>query len=173
MPQPNAKTVPSPAQAFKTEPPGAMFWPVPALLAWVGAWGIFSGLYILGAPVWLCAILATGFGLGAGRRGTTPWRRLCVAGGFPLSFCATQIGSQMPAWVWLVAMVFLILCYPLNIWKDAPLFPTPKGILDGIQTFAPLPRGARILDAGCGLGDGLRELHRIFPEARLIGWEWS
>jgi trans-aconitate methyltransferase len=32
---------------------------------------------------------------------------------------------------------------------------------------------ARVLEAGCGLGDGLRELHAEFPQARLDGIEWS
>ena len=30
-----------------------------------------------------------------------------------------------------------------------------------------------MLDAGCGLGDGLRELRREYPGARLHGLEWS
>ena len=30
-----------------------------------------------------------------------------------------------------------------------------------------------VLDAGCGLGHGLRALHRAYPRARLEGVEWS
>jgi hypothetical protein len=30
-----------------------------------------------------------------------------------------------------------------------------------------------VLDAGCGLGDGLRALRRAYPQARLEGVEWS
>ncbi|HRH89437.1 MAG TPA: methyltransferase domain-containing protein, partial [Rubrivivax sp.] len=37
----------------------------------------------------------------------------------------------------------------------------------------PLPPGARVLDAGCGLGHGLRALRRAYPQARLEGIEWS
>ena len=37
----------------------------------------------------------------------------------------------------------------------------------------PLPTGAAVLDAGCGLGAGLAELHREYPRARLEGIEWS
>ena len=37
----------------------------------------------------------------------------------------------------------------------------------------PLPTEARVLDAGCGLGDGLRELVREYPQAALDGIEWS
>lgn len=31
----------------------------------------------------------------------------------------------------------------------------------------------RILDAGCGMGDALRELHQAYPHADLEGVEWS
>jgi hypothetical protein len=30
-----------------------------------------------------------------------------------------------------------------------------------------------VLDAGCGLGDGLRALHAAYPQAQLHGLEWS
>ncbi|MFZ2651778.1 MAG: class I SAM-dependent methyltransferase, partial [Burkholderiaceae bacterium] len=33
--------------------------------------------------------------------------------------------------------------------------------------------GARIVDAGCGLGAGLRELHAAYPQAQLVGLEFS
>ena len=33
--------------------------------------------------------------------------------------------------------------------------------------------GARVLDAGCGLGHGLRALHAAWPAARIEGVEWS
>jgi hypothetical protein len=70
-------------------------------------------------------------------------------------------------------MALLVALYPLRSWRDAPLFPTPPGALQGLSEAAPLPPGARVLDGGCGLGDGLRELHRVYPQARLTGLEWS
>mgnify|MGYP000653264023 CR=1 FL=1 len=36
-----------------------------------------------------------------------------------------------------------------------------------------LPPGARVLDAGCGLGDGLIALRQAYPQSRLYGLEWS
>ena len=36
-----------------------------------------------------------------------------------------------------------------------------------------LPEQALVLDAGCGLGDGLRALRSELPQARLHGLEWS
>jgi hypothetical protein len=61
----------------------------------------------------------------------------------------------------------------MSAWRDAPLFPTPQGILDGLDKIAPLTCTDRILDAGCGLGAGLAELYRIYPQAHLEGLEKS
>lgn len=79
----------------------------------------------------------------------------------------------MPAWAWLLPLTVLALLYPLNAWRDAPFFPTPRGALEGLQRLVPLPDAARVLEAGCGLGDGLRELHAEYPTARIEGIEWS
>ena len=79
----------------------------------------------------------------------------------------------MPAWAWLLPLALLWLLYPRRAWRDAPLFPTPAGALDALALQLPLPPGARVLDAGCGLGHGLRALHRAYPRARLEGVEWS
>ena len=67
----------------------------------------------------------------------------------------------------------LLLVYPLNAWRDAPLFPTPPDALNDLPDCAPLEPGARVLDAGCGLGDGLIALRQAYPLARLEGLEWS
>ena len=48
-----------------------------------------------------------------------------------------------------------------------------RGALRGLAAPSPLADGARVLDAGCGLGDGLRELRREYPRAALAGIEWS
>jgi len=66
--------------------------------------------------------------------------------------------------------------YPLRAWRGAPLFPTPPDALRGLAQVARLGGGAavpRILDAGCGLGDGLRALRAAYPAAQLVGIEWS
>jgi SAM-dependent methyltransferase len=61
----------------------------------------------------------------------------------------------------------------MQAWRDAPVFPTPARALAGLAAAAPLPDGARVLDAGCGLGAGLRALRSEYPQARLEGLEWS
>jgi hypothetical protein len=148
-------------------------WPLPALLTWAGSWGVFLTLHVLRLPVWLNLILATGLGLGLALQADSPWRRLLMALGFPLSLAASNLLAGLPAWLWLIPLSLLALLYPLGAWRDAPLFPTPRGILQGLDRIAALPGEARILDAGCGLGAGLRELRRVYPRARLHGLEWS
>ena len=95
-----------------------------------------------------------------------------IAAGFPLALALTGWAS-LPAWAWLVPLLLLLAVYPLNAWRDAPLFPTPHAALQGLSAQVPLAPGARVLDAGCGLGDGLMALRRAYPEAQLEGVEWS
>jgi hypothetical protein len=154
-------------------PPDTMIWPLPALAAWTLAWIAFGALVRLEAPVALAMLLGSALGVAASVLGSTPWRRIFIAAGFPLSLAASGLAGALPAWAWLVPLALLVGIYPLNAWRDAPLFPTPRGALEGLAERAPLPAGARVLDGGCGLGDGLRELHAEYPEAALEGIEWS
>lgn len=150
-----------------------MIWPVSALLTWLGAWGVFWGLHALRIPLWAALSLACALGVALACLERSPWRRFWIAAGFPLSLAASGLGANLPAWGWLIPLALLAVLYPVRAWHDAPFFPTPKGALDNLHTVAALPPGARILDAGCGLGDGLWELHRLYPQARLTGLEWS
>jgi SAM-dependent methyltransferase len=148
-------------------------WPLPALLSWGAAWLLFLGLSRVGLGA-LPALLAAGLtGLLLALTQTSRWRRLMVAGGFPLSALLSGAATALPAWAWLVPLVLLALAYPQRAWRDAPLFPTPAGALRALAEIAPLADGARVLDAGCGLGHGLRELRRAYPRARIEGVEWS
>ncbi len=150
-----------------------MIWPLSALLTWAGAWAVFWGLRAIQTPFWAGLSLACALGLILARLERSSWRRFCVAAGFPLSLAASGLGAAFPAWAWLIPLGVLLLLYPMNAWRDAPLFPTPTGVLEGLAAIAPLPEKARVLDAGCGLGDGLGELRRVYPLARLTGLEWS
>lgn len=150
-----------------------LIWPLPALLTWALAWALFAGLRGAGldaAAAFVAALLAAGLAAWTGR---TPWRRLFMLAGFPLSLIATGAAGAMPPGLWLLPLALLLALYPLGRWGDAPLFPTPVRALDGLAGRAPLPAGALVVDAGCGLGAGLRALHRQYPRARLLGWEWS
>ena len=61
----------------------------------------------------------------------------------------------------------------MHSWRDAPLFPTPLLALREVSRHASLAPGAALLDAGCGLGDGLRALRVAYPGARFFGIETS
>ncbi|MDE2617413.1 MAG: class I SAM-dependent methyltransferase, partial [Burkholderiales bacterium] len=105
-------------------------------------------------------------------QGGSWWRRLLIGFGFPLSLLLAG-GLTLPAWGWLLPLALLALIYPLNAWRDAPLFPTPVNALNELPGVAPLEPGARVLDAGCGLGHGLDALRQAYPLAELHGIEWS
>lgn len=150
-----------------------MRWPLPALAAWCAAWALCLALRPLDAPAWLAPGLALLAGLVLSVFGATRWRRLIIAGGFPVSYVALGFAGALPPWAWAIGLVLLAAVYPLQAWRDAPLFPTPAGALRGLAALAPLPEASRVLDAGCGLGAGLRELKREYPQARLQGTEWS
>jgi len=166
-------------------------WPLPALMAWLLAWGLCLALRASQAPLWALLALPSLLGVVMGlwpALAATRWRTVFVAGGFPLSVLAlalTQGGATLglapgstaaeapSAWVWLIPLALLLLAYPVRAWRDAPLFPTPPGALDELPRLIKLPEGAAVLDAGCGLGDGLRALHSAFPNAQCHGTEWS
>ena len=150
-----------------------MPWPLPALLTWAAAWSAFIGFAWLDIATSIALTIATSLSVALALLGSTPWRRIFIAAGFPLSLLASGMAGTAPAWAWLLPLALLALLYPINTWRDAPLFPTPTGGLSGLAALVPLRDHAHILDAGCGLGAGLRELHREYPAARFEGLEWS
>lgn len=147
-------------------------WPLPALLAWGLAWLLFLVSLRAGLAVVYALTLASGAGVLLSLLGASWWRRLIIGLGFPLS-AALAVGLALPAWGWLLPLALLALIYPLNAWRDAPLFPTPPDALNELPTVAPLEAGAKLLDAGCGLGHGLQALRQAYPLAELHGLEWS
>lgn len=147
-------------------------WPLPALLAWTGTWLVYALLLKPSLPAYLAVGLASALGVLVSVLGNTLWRRFAIAAGFPLSLLLS--GSvALPGWAWLLPFALIVLIYPMNAWRDAPLFPTPAKALDELPQYAKLPAGARVLDAGCGLGHGLSALRAAYPQARLSGVEWS
>ena len=166
----NATSFPAPVRGLLRR---GLPWPLPALAVWAAGWLLFRLLVASGLPPWLGLLAGTTLGVACSRWAASRLRALVVAGGFPLSLLASGLAGALPAWAWLLPLALLLLLYPRQAWRDAPLFPTPAGALDGLSLAAPLPPAARVLDAGCGLGHGLRALRRAYPRARLDGVEWS
>ncbi len=136
---------------------------------------LYGWLLRLAWPAWLAMAMATAVGAGLSALAGTFWRRVAIVAGFPLSLLLSGSAAviALPAWAWLLPLVIVALVYPMNAWRDAPLFPTPAPALRELPQTAPLAAGASILDAGCGLGHGLRALHALYPQAVLHGVEWS
>ncbi|MDW8336696.1 MAG: class I SAM-dependent methyltransferase [Tepidimonas sp.] len=160
-----------------SRPPGRTDrWPLPALVLWLAAWAGYIALRIgwqrpvaeaFGIVALLTFVVAV-------RHGGTPLRRMVMALGFPLSWVlAAGLVPMPPAWAWGLLAVLGLALYPWRAWRDAPLYPTPAGALDGLRQQLWLPPRARVLDAGCGAGDGLRALERAYPDAELHGVEKS
>lgn len=146
-------------------------WPLGALLGWGAAWVAWQlGASLGWASPWplvLSLMVAALVASGHGRW----WRRAVVVLGWPLALALQTV--SLPTWIWVGCVLLLVLLYPRRLWRDAPLFPTPLGALDDLARHAPLPPGARVLDAGCGAGHGLRALARAYPQAQLEGVEAS
>lgn len=151
-------------------------WPLPALAVWLLAWVVHMSLRPHDALASFVAATSVG-GLLAWRAGVTRWRTLMLAAGFPLSALLTGHAAQVPPQAWLVPLVLLAALYPIQAWRDAPLFPTPREALAGLAGAAGLAPDARVLDAGCGAGHGLQALEGALrahcPQMRLEGIERS
>ena len=111
-------------------------WPLPALAVWAAAWLVFMGLRGALSPL-AALLLACAVGVAGSLWAATWWRRSLIALGFPLS-AALAGAVALPAWAWLAPLALLLLVYPINAWRDAPLFPTPPGALRGLQAHAAL-----------------------------------
>ncbi len=150
-----------------------MNWPVPALLAWASSWLLFKGLVSSGLSETIALVVAAFWGGFLSKWVYTPMRKALILLGFPLSMLASSSTLSMPPLGWLALLGLIVLVYPRKAWGDAPLFPTPKKALRELPGHIALPAGARILDAGSGLGDGLLALRDAYPRADLNGIEMS
>lgn len=154
----------------------AVGWPLPALLAWVLAWAAHIYLERQGWGLLWALLLPSGLvacaAVWAARLGQSRARQALLVLGFPFSWLLLSLPA-LPAWLWLIALVSLLGLYPLRSWRDAPVFPTPLDALRALPSLAPLKSGARVLDAGCGAGDGLLALRRVYPDVLCTGVEFS
>ena len=153
-------------------PQWRLLWPAPALAAWALAWALFVLLRQASPSAALLAGLGVG-ALGAWAWPGTAWRRALIGLGFPLSLLLSGLAGGLSPWAWAAALLLLALVYPLQAWRDAPMFPTPAEALQGLGEATKLPAGARVLDAGCGMGHGLRALRGAMPGCAIEGIERS
>jgi SAM-dependent methyltransferase len=147
-----------------------------ALGVWGAAWYVYIFLVEQGMHSSVAMLFATFVGVSAAaigwHRGISQARAAALAMGFPVSFWLLGMAT-IPAWVWLLPLVLIVWVYPLRAWRDAPVFPTPLNALRDVPRYAILPAQAKILDAGCGAGDGLKALRLAYVNAQWIGIEFS
>ena len=74
-----------------------MPWPLPALMAWAGAWLIFVALQRAAVPPVGALLVACLLGTAASVLGGSWWRRGLIAAGFPLSLAL--LGAASLLWV--------------------------------------------------------------------------
>ena len=150
-----------------------LVWPLPAVLGWILGCLVHLQARAEGADTaqaMLWAMVATGVpALAAGSR----WRAALVLLGTPVLLALSGAAHELPTWVWLLPVALLMWAYPMSSWRDAPFFPTRQGALAGLPKVLRLGSHATVLDAGCGLGHGLKALRAAFPQARVRGVERS
>jgi len=151
-------------------------WPLSALAVWGGAWYLDMFLVDQGMQASVAMLFATCASVMAAaiawHKGISQARAAALAMGFPISFWLMGTAT-LPAWAWLLPLILVIWIYPMRAWRDAPVFPTPLNALRDVPRWAVLPAQAKILDAGCGAGDGLKALRLAYVNAQWIGIEFS
>ena len=151
-------------------------WPLPAVLVWLVAWCVFYILQTIGFGFSCAFVVSICLSIALSIAGSTWWRKGFIAFGFPVSallLTSSVALADLHPWIWLIPLAVLLCIYPIRAWQDAPLFPTPTDTLKDLQHYAPLPARANIMDAGCGLGHGLKALRKAYPDAEITGIEWS
>jgi len=148
-------------------------WPLPAVYAWGGGWGLMLAASWLGWPAGGALVLGVAPALWFQAWVAAGWRRWMVLGGLPLLMVITAGVSAVGSWGWLGLALALLVLYPLQAWRDAPVFPTPRNALQGLAEELSLAPGGAILDAGSGLGHGMQALRQAFASARIQGVESS
>lgn len=148
-------------------------WPLPAVFAWAAGWTLMLAASWLGWPAGVALLLGTVPALWLQAWVLPGWRRGVVLGGLPLLMLTTAGVSSVGPGVWLALALLLLALYPLQAWRDAPVFPTPPDALRGLREAVALAPGAVVLDAGSGLGHGMVALRQAFPWAQVQGVESS
>ncbi len=152
----------------------AITWPTLSLLSWISDWLVFLWLINLkvGSSVaFFIVLLLVIVKLLIVK--TSKWKKIFLLLGFPLSAFLLQINQASSTIGWLMPLLILLIVYPPNSWKDAPIYPTPKNALDGLNAILNLKNNSKILDFGCGVGHGIKAILQEWPNSYVFGVENS
>jgi hypothetical protein len=150
-------------------------WPASALLTWYVLWQASFWVWRTSQSLLMTLLAMSVLSLMLVRLNPwakTGWRAVFLVMGVPIATLVTY-QFTLSVWVWLVACGVLLAMYPLRYWHDAPWFPTPSNALDGLANQLSLAHNSRILEAGCGTGDGMLALRMQYPHAHIVGVEVS
>jgi len=106
------------------------------LLGWGLSWAMFRWLLQSDMSPGMASPIAAMVGVAISPMGRSWWRRLAIAGGFPISLAVMVLGTQshLAAWVWLLPLALLLLVYPIKTWADM------KGMKVGVNRGSSLER---------------------------------
>ncbi len=152
----------------------AITWPVLSFVSWISDWLFFVLLIHLEIESSLAFFLVLFFILSKNLLiDLSKWQKLFLLLGFPLSSFLLQINQASSSVGWLMPLFILLLIYPPNSWKDAPIFPTPSNALNGLNFILDLKNNSKILDFGSGTGNGIRAILKEWPNSYVFGVENS
>lgn len=149
-------------------------WPIFLFFSWITDWLLFllllnlEFLSSISFAIVLGFIVAKLFIIK-----TSKWQKLILALGFPLSSFLLQINNASSTIGWLMPLIILLIIYPPKSWKDAPIFPTPKDSLLGLNSVLNLKNNSKILDFGSGAGHGIKAILQEWPNSYIFGVENS
>ena len=77
----------------------------------------------------------------------------------------------IPAWIFGLISMFLLLIYVPTFWTRVPFYPTPPPVYQSIANLLPKDRPFQFIDLGCGFGTMLAVLAKQFPNGNFVGIE--
>lgn len=120
--------------------------------------------------LWQLALAQGGIAAALSHLGRQPaWWPLLHLGFFPAVLLAQQV--NLPAWVYLVGFLLLVLFYWSTFRTRVPLFLSDRKAWQAVTPLLPETQTFRFIDLGSGLGDVPFYLESRFPQGRFYGTE--
>jgi hypothetical protein len=143
-------------------------------VATLAQWVVCIGAIRSGMPASAGFALGCALGLGHLRPGSASWTVKALRSGlFPISYCALWMSLSAPSWIWGAMAIGGAMVFPKLDRMSAPLWRSPAEVSTALGVaLAHLEIDpTKVLDPGCGLGDGLTALRSALPRAEIEGIE--